>query len=285
MLLRHLARAARSARALVLVTFRDTEVEMPETLSETLADLRRSEEAVRIRLGGLTEQEVTEFVTRASEGELGGELPELAAAISELTGGNAFLVCELWRALVETGVIEMVDGSLRVTRPLAELGHARERPRGSQPTPRAPVSEDDRVAGAGGDGRHRIRARASAPGERSHRGGARRRARRGRAQRARRGAVRAPSRVPVHPRARAPRGLRPPDGGAGEPSCHLRSARPAKRPTGALPRALADLAYHFTAAAPLGATERAIEYNRLAAAAATGGVRVRRGRELPAQRR
>src|SRR5205807_2683148 len=122
LLLRHLARGAAEARTLVLVTFRDTDAEMPDALSEAVADLRRSDGIVRIRLAGLSEDEVMDFVTRASEGQLGGELPNLAAAISELTGGNAFLVCELWRALVETGAIEVVDGELLLMRPVAELG-------------------------------------------------------------------------------------------------------------------------------------------------------------------
>src|SRR5205823_12439701 len=60
--------------------------------------------------------------SRASEGELGADLPELASAISSLTNGNAFLVCELWRALVETGAIEVSGEDLLLTRPIAELG-------------------------------------------------------------------------------------------------------------------------------------------------------------------
>src|SRR5919106_2460653 len=43
-LLRHLARASGRARLLLLATFRDAEV--PEALSETLADLRRSDDVV-----------------------------------------------------------------------------------------------------------------------------------------------------------------------------------------------------------------------------------------------
>ena len=35
---------------------------------------------------------------------------ELSDAIRELTDGNAFLVCELWRALVESGAVELVPG-------------------------------------------------------------------------------------------------------------------------------------------------------------------------------
>ncbi|HWH21093.1 MAG TPA: AAA family ATPase [Solirubrobacterales bacterium] len=125
-LIRHLARAAWSARLLLLVTYRD-ESEPPE-LGELLADLRRSEEVVRIRLAGLTGAEVAELVAGAVGADLAPgtrpdpELAELAAAIHDLTSGNAFLVCELWRALAETGAVEVVGGTVRVAAPLAELG-------------------------------------------------------------------------------------------------------------------------------------------------------------------
>ena len=67
-------------------------------LAETLADLRRSDDIVRLRLGGLSTDEVEEFVRRA-----GGEPEELAGTINALTAGNAFLVCELWRSLADGG--------------------------------------------------------------------------------------------------------------------------------------------------------------------------------------
>ena len=121
MLLRHLARTTWPGRVLMLATFRDTEADVPEGLAQTLADLRRSEDVIRLRLAALSDDEVREFVQRAAEGELGAELPELAMAITELTGGNAFLVCELWRALIEDGVIEMAGEAMRLTRPLAGL--------------------------------------------------------------------------------------------------------------------------------------------------------------------
>ena len=66
LLLRHLARGASGARALVLTTFRDTEAEVPEPLSAALVDLRRSEGVVRLRLGGLSTEEIAEFVARAA---------------------------------------------------------------------------------------------------------------------------------------------------------------------------------------------------------------------------
>jgi predicted ATPase/DNA-binding CsgD family transcriptional regulator len=122
LLLRHLARSAWSARLLLLATFRDTEADLPGELSETLADLRRSDDVVRMRLFGLSGAEVSDLVSRTAGGDPDPEAHELAATIRDLTGGNAFLVCELWRALVETGIVEVADGQVRVTRPLGELG-------------------------------------------------------------------------------------------------------------------------------------------------------------------
>jgi predicted ATPase/DNA-binding CsgD family transcriptional regulator len=121
-LLRHLARSAGAARLLLLATFRDTEADVPRALAETLAELRRSEDVVRMRLGGLSGSEVADLVRRAADSDPEAELGELATAIHDLTDGNPFLVCELWRALAETEVVEVAGGAVRVTRPVAELG-------------------------------------------------------------------------------------------------------------------------------------------------------------------
>ncbi len=123
-LIRHLARAAWNARLMLLVTFRDTETELAPDLAEMLADLRRSENVLRMRLSGLSGAEVSDLVSRAAggAGDPDPELRELAEAIHDLTGGNAFLVCELWRDLAETGAVEAVAGRVRMTTPLSELG-------------------------------------------------------------------------------------------------------------------------------------------------------------------
>jgi DNA-binding CsgD family transcriptional regulator/tetratricopeptide (TPR) repeat protein len=125
LLLRHLARAAWSARLLILATFRDSDADMPAELSETLADLRRSDDVVRMRLQGLSGAEVSDLVSRAIGSDADPEDPELhelAITIHDLTAGNAFLVCELWRAAVETGIVEVVGGQVKVTRPLTDFG-------------------------------------------------------------------------------------------------------------------------------------------------------------------
>ena len=68
-LLRHLAPALRSARAMLLATVRPSEHEPGEPLAETLADLNRQEHCRVLRLEGLSEEEVTRFLaTRGRSG-------------------------------------------------------------------------------------------------------------------------------------------------------------------------------------------------------------------------
>lgn len=116
---RHLARAGADARMLLVVTFRDAEADMPAELGETLVDVARSEGVVRMRLGGLSDDDVGEFVRNATGAEADREARE---TIGRLTDGNAFLLTELWRELVESNAIEVRASSVCLTRPVAEIG-------------------------------------------------------------------------------------------------------------------------------------------------------------------
>lgn len=122
LLLRHLARGTSGARALVVTTFRDTEAEVPEPLSAALVDLRRSEGVVRLRLSGLSAEEIAEFVARAVGDDFAPDLPQVARLLSELTGGNAFLMTELWRTLLESDILSAHGGGRPLAVALAELG-------------------------------------------------------------------------------------------------------------------------------------------------------------------
>lgn len=122
LLLRHLARGASGARALVVTTFRDTEAEVPEPLSATLVDLRRSEGVVRLRLAGLSAEEIAEFVARAAGDDSAPDLPLVARMLSELTGGNPFLMTEVWRTLLESESLPVKGAEPRLADALAELG-------------------------------------------------------------------------------------------------------------------------------------------------------------------
>jgi DNA-binding CsgD family transcriptional regulator len=118
-LMRHLVRSGAEARMLLVATFRDAEADVPAELTEALVDVYRTEGVARIRLGGLSESEIAEFVRLAAGVE---PAADLRAAIESLTGGNAFLVTELWRELLDAGAIEIGRGRARLARPTAELG-------------------------------------------------------------------------------------------------------------------------------------------------------------------
>src|SRR5439155_1603245 len=92
---------------------------------EALDHLARTADPAQLRAalgtgGGELTRPLPDLPARG--GDPGAGPPELAKAIGELTGGNAFLVCELWRALVETDAVELVDGTLRLTRSPTDLG-------------------------------------------------------------------------------------------------------------------------------------------------------------------
>src|SRR5882757_889239 len=88
-LLRHLARPTWSARVLLLATLRETEAESSPELGETLADLRRFENVVRMRLSGLSASEVADLVAAAAGddgqgGQIDPDLRELSGTIHDL---------------------------------------------------------------------------------------------------------------------------------------------------------------------------------------------------------
>ena len=118
-LMRHLVRSGADARMLLIATFRDSEAELQAELAQALVDVYRTEGVVRLRLGGLSRVEIAEFVRLSAGVEA---TPELAGAITDLTGGNAFLVTELWRELVGSGAVETGPHGARLTRGAEALG-------------------------------------------------------------------------------------------------------------------------------------------------------------------
>src|SRR3954465_816568 len=102
----HLARATTAARMLVLATFRDTPSELTEEASNALVALRRVEGVARLRLAGLSDDEVAEFVHRAAGVDRDTGLNELARAIADVSDGNPLLLAESWRAVADAGALE-----------------------------------------------------------------------------------------------------------------------------------------------------------------------------------
>ena len=226
---------------------------------------------MRLRLAGLSDDDVGEFLRHAAEGDAGTGPPELARAIGELTGGNAFLVCELWRALVETGIVEVADGTIRPTRPLAELGTPESvREVVSQRLSRlAPATTDllELTATAGSEFGLDIVRQAAGLSEPDLLAALDEAVRSGMIEElpSRRLAYRF-----THELVR--RALYDRLSGVRRAEMHLRVGEALERSEGRSGRALADLAHHFAAAAPLDDAQRGIEYNVEAARAAAAAV-------------
>ena len=271
LLLRHLARSAGDARVLVLATFRDTEADIPGVLTETLADLRRSEDIVRLRLEGLSRDDVDEFVRRAAGGSLGPELHELAVSIYALTEGNAFLVCELWRALIETKAVEALDGTFRVVRPPAELGTPESvREVVSQRLARlAPRTSDllELAATAGSEFDLDLVRRAAGPGEGELLDSVEEAVRSGMIDE-----IPSPGLAYRFTHELVRRALYDRLSAVRRAELHLRIGEALEAGDAATVRTLADLAHHFGAAAPFDQSGRGVEYNVRAARAAVGAL-------------
>jgi DNA-binding NarL/FixJ family response regulator len=121
-LLRHLVRAGSAASLMIIATFRDAAADLTDPLAECLVDLQRSESVNRVRLGGLDAISVEQFVAGALGQELDGDLRRLAAVARDRSGGNAFFLGELWRQLVQQGVIAREDDRWVVRRDVAGVG-------------------------------------------------------------------------------------------------------------------------------------------------------------------
>ena len=93
-LLRHLSTGLGAARLLLLITYRDTETVGRDELTAFLAALAREEAVSRIRLTGLSQDEVAAQLAAVTGAAVA---PGVAAAIGRRTRGNPFFVGELGR--------------------------------------------------------------------------------------------------------------------------------------------------------------------------------------------
>jgi DNA-binding CsgD family transcriptional regulator len=280
LLLRHLARSSWGGRVLLFATFRDTEADVPEALAQTLADLRRADDVVRLRLGGLSDAEVGEFVARSTTGAPSADLARVARAMTDLTAGNAFLVCELWRALVETGVVALDDGVARVSGPLSDLGTPESvREVVSQRLVRlAPTTSEllELAATAGAEFELEILRRASGLDERELVSALDEAVRSGFVEELERSRLTYRFTHELVRRAVYDRLTR-----VRRAELHLRVGEAWEDAVaGSGVRALPDLAHHFAAAVPLGDRARAIDYSVRAARAATDALAFDEAEEL-----
>ncbi len=94
LLARHVAKEQQLGAVLIVVTFRDSELQPGHPLPELLAELERGRELPRVRLDGMDEREVAELIG-------GDAAPGAVSAIHAETGGNPFFVKQLARHLEE----------------------------------------------------------------------------------------------------------------------------------------------------------------------------------------
>jgi class 3 adenylate cyclase/tetratricopeptide (TPR) repeat protein len=118
-LIRHLARRAHHLRLklLIVLTYRETELDEARALNEVLLDLNRERLATRIKLTRLSRDETRDLLAALFAEDI---TPEFLDGIYHETEGNPFFVEEVCKALVESGKLVFNDGRWR--RPsMAEL--------------------------------------------------------------------------------------------------------------------------------------------------------------------
>ena len=121
-LLDHLLRSTRLRRVCVVATFRNSPTDIGEPLHEALADLRRRAGVERIALAGFDRAGVHDFVEAATGQAVDASMEPLVSHFAAVTEGNAFLLGELWRHLVEVGCVVRVAGSWSLAAPLSGAG-------------------------------------------------------------------------------------------------------------------------------------------------------------------
>ncbi len=102
-MLRQLLREWRSARVLVVASYRQTELEEAHPLRRLLGDLPRDGAVARLGLDGLGVAEVGDLIERLTDRE---PPPAFAQALREETAGNPFFLREVLRHLVERGIVD-----------------------------------------------------------------------------------------------------------------------------------------------------------------------------------
>ncbi|MGH7819330.1 MAG: ATP-binding protein, partial [Candidatus Binatia bacterium] len=101
-LLRHLVRSLAAEPILVLGTARTTEGERSRRIREWLEALSRERSVERISLGGFSDEDVGELLSRLGN----RQAPEaFRAALARRTGGNPLFIREILRHLIDSGAL------------------------------------------------------------------------------------------------------------------------------------------------------------------------------------
>lgn len=103
-LLRHLARELHGLKLLVIATYRDVDVGRRGPLAAILPELVRERGARSLRLGGLEQVDVAEYLAAVRHGERD---PAVARVVHDRAGGNPFYIAEICRLASESSEIQI----------------------------------------------------------------------------------------------------------------------------------------------------------------------------------
>jgi eukaryotic-like serine/threonine-protein kinase len=106
-LLRYLARRGRGLRLLLVLTYREVELNEARALNEIIFDLQRERLATRLKLNRLTLEQTEDLLATLFDEEI---TPEFLQGIYQETEGNPFFVEEVCKALIESGQLSRQDG-------------------------------------------------------------------------------------------------------------------------------------------------------------------------------
>jgi tetratricopeptide (TPR) repeat protein len=106
-LVRHMARRMRRRSLMILITYREVELDEARPIHQVLLDLNRERLAVRLKLSRLTRDETHDLLASMFAEEI---TPEFLDGIYRETEGNPFFIEEVCKALIEGGKLYFEHG-------------------------------------------------------------------------------------------------------------------------------------------------------------------------------
>ena len=121
-MVRHLIADIAPGGVLVVITYRDTDLDRTHPFAAALADLRRLPGVSRLDVRGLHHDDVRLLLERLAGHELASGTEPLVDELVAETEGNPFFLGEVLRHLIQVGALVQHDHRWTLTRPISELG-------------------------------------------------------------------------------------------------------------------------------------------------------------------
>jgi DNA-binding CsgD family transcriptional regulator len=118
----HVIRRPGGRRVCIIATLRDAADDLSEAARDLLGELARQPDVHRLVLSGLDDTALEHLVARLAGRGIDTDLRGLVAHLRRLTDGNPFFVGELWRTLVDAGLVQRIGGRWQLTGDPASAG-------------------------------------------------------------------------------------------------------------------------------------------------------------------